>query len=218
MKQYDTAACTIDAYNKNAHRYAAKFMDFSSYKEKILLFQKEYLPTHSSILDIGCGPGNNAKLLLENDPTYVIQGLDLSPAMVSMARENIPGAAFWVQDIREIKPHKTYDAIIASFCIVHLSDEETLSLIKKIAAMLRENGNLYLSFMEGKKAGLETTSFSEDALFFNYYQRTTIQKMLAEHDIQTMETLHDTYEEQDGSSTDDIFIFARKIPADHIIG
>ena len=186
-------------------------MDFASYKEKIQLFQKKYLPKNSSILDIGCGPGNNAKILFDRDTSYCIEGLDLSPAMIRMARTTLHEGTFRVQDIRKIASDKKYDAIIVSFCIVHLSDEETRSLVQKIAAMLRKNGSLYLSFMEGKKAGLETTSFSNDTIFFNYYERNAIQKLLDENSIHTIETLHDTYQEQDGSSTQDIFIFAKKI-------
>lgn len=201
---------TINAYNKNAENYAEKFMDFKSYKDKILLFQKNYIPENSYILDVGCGPGNNAKLLFEADNSYKITGMDLSVEMINIAKRNAPGCNFQVQDIRDIIPDKKYDAIIASFCIVHLSDEETSVLINRLSEMLKKNGTIFLSFMEGKKSGFETTSFSDDMIFFNYYKRDMIKNLLEKNSIKPVEVLTEDYQESDGSVTDDVFIFARK--------
>ena len=53
---------------------------------------------------------------LEIDGSYKIKGIDLSPEMINIAKRNIPGCRFCVQDIRDIKPDKEFDAIIASFC------------------------------------------------------------------------------------------------------
>ncbi len=201
---------TIHAYNNNAEAFADTFMDFASYREKICLFQKRYIKKNARILDVGCGPGNNARLLSELDASYVIEGLDLSDKMIVLAKQNAPQCTFSVQDIRNITGDTTFDTIIASFCIVHLSDEETASLLHTLSDMLTENGTLYLSFMEGKKAGLETTSFSEDAIFFNYYDRHAITNLLATYSLETCELFQEKYQEKDGSVTDDIFIFARK--------
>ena len=202
---------TIKAYNKNAGKYEDKFMDFKTYKEKIQIFSDKYIYKYSEILDIGCGPGNNAKLIYEADKTVEITGIDLSPEMVEIAKKNAPDSDFEVQDIRNIALDKQYDAIIASFCIVHLSDDETHELIKTISKILKKNGTLYLSFMEGKEAGLETTSFSEDELFFNYYERSKMRKLLSDNLILTVEMSSEGYEETDGSSTEDVFFYARKI-------
>ena len=141
---------------------------YSDYEEHYTT--QSYLVPKSNILDIGCGPGNNAKFLIEIDGGYKIEGLDLSVELINIAKRTVPGCHFWVQDIRDIDPDKEYDAIVASFCIVHLSDEETAIFLGKLSKMLKENGSLYLSFMEGKKAGFETTSFSEDNIFFNYHR------------------------------------------------
>lgn len=52
---------TIHAYDTCIDRYVEKFMDFKSYTEKALYFQKHYLSEGATILDLGCGPGNVAK-------------------------------------------------------------------------------------------------------------------------------------------------------------
>lgn len=127
---------TIDAYNRHAEKFADKFMDFKPYKEKITLFQQGYLSKNAHILDVGCGPGNNARLLMELDASHQITGIDLSTQMITIARENAPGCDFFLQNIRDIGPGKKYDAIIASFCINHLSDKETAVLIQNILPRL----------------------------------------------------------------------------------
>ena len=208
-----TTDVTIESYDRNAENYTEKFMCFEPYIEKMKVFQQSYLAPNSNILDVGCGPGNNAKFLIEIDGGYKIEGLDLSVELINIAKRNVPGCHFWVQDIRDINPDKDYDAIVASFCIVHLSDEETAVFLGKLSKMLKANGSLYLSFMEGKKAGFETTSFSEDNIFFNYHDRDVIKNLLAANSIETIEILNHGYQEQDGSVTEDIFVFARKVGA-----
>ncbi|MCP3926899.1 MAG: class I SAM-dependent methyltransferase [Desulfobacterales bacterium] len=202
---------TIDSYNKNAEKYEEKFMDFKSYKDKIQIFNEKYIYKYAEILDIGCGPGNNAKIIYEDDQTHKITGLDLSSEMVAIAKKNVPDCEFIVQDIRDIDLDKQYDVVIASFCIVHLTDEETEKLIKSISKILKKNGTLYLSFMEGEKSGLETTSFSDGEIYFNYYDPGKVRKLLSDNLILTVEITKEDYEEEDGSLTKDIFISARKI-------
>ena len=152
---------TIDSYNRSVEKYAEKFMDFKSYKEKMRVFQQIYLTPKSNILDIGCDPGNNAKFLIENDGRYKIDGFDLSAEMINIAKRNVPGCHFWAQDIRDLNPDKEY-------------------------------GSLYLSFMEGKKAGFETTSFSDHEIFFNYHDRDAIKSLFTANSIETIEILNDS--------------------------
>jgi ubiquinone/menaquinone biosynthesis C-methylase UbiE len=204
---------TIDAYNKHAAKYFAKFAEFEPYRQKMTLFQKTHIRKDAQILDLGCGPGNNARFLLELDGTYKITGVDLSAEMINLAREQAPGCQFLVQDIRDIRPGRTYDTVVASFCIVHLTDDEATELLRTVSLLLKENGTLYLSFMEGKNPGIETTSFSIDGMFFNYFQRGQIREMLSRFSIEVIETLTEAYEETDGSFTEDVFIFARSSSA-----
>ncbi len=201
---------TINAYNKSAEKYADKFMDFKAYKDKIKQFQKKYINSGARILDAGCGPGNNAKLLLAADSGLSITGVDLSEEMIRLARKNAPGADFFVKDLQELNIDQKYDSVIASFCIVHLSDEQTGRLIETINDLLNDDGSLYISFMEGKSSGFETTGFSDIPLFFNYYDRNYILQLLIKNGMELVEVHDEDYEEPDGSLTKDIFIFAKK--------
>ena len=203
---------TILAYNKNAKNYNAKFADFTAYKEKIIEFGKGFIPKDARILDLGCGPGNNITILQSLDNSYSFKGVDLSKDLLKIAKENHPRSTFLHQNIctLQVEADAKYESILASFCIVHLTHTETRNLVQYISESLVQGGGLYISFMEGNSSGFESTSFSEDEIFFNYYQAADIVKMLSDCGLEVKEMSTQDYPEQDGSLTVDVFIFASK--------
>lgn len=201
---------TTLAYNRNAKRYNVKFADFTAYKEKIVEFQKGFIPVGARILDLGCGPGNNITTLQALDKSCSFTGIDLSNDLLDIAKVNHPSCTFLNQNICTLKVEEQYEIILASFCVVHLTHAETESLIKYISESLVLGGSLYISFMEGHSSGFESTSFSEDEIFFNYYQAGDILKMLNDCGLEAKEMSTQDYPEQNGSSTTDIFIYASK--------
>ena len=209
----DKTERTIETYNLHADSYEKKFMDFASYTKRIKAFC-DILPPGANVLDVGCGPGNVAKQLLASNQEFKILGIDLSSEMINHARANVisPQVEFRVEDIRNMGLEgSTYDAVIASFCLPHLTNEEAEKLIQDISKVLHEGGILYLSCMEGTKSGFETTSFSSnDSIFFNYYSEEFIQKVLRKNGLKITELQRDVYLECDGSKTIDMFFMAKK--------
>jgi len=72
------------------------------------------------VLDVGCGPGSLTGKLLDI-PGIRLTGVDLSPAMISLARKRYPGAQFYVDDIEWLSfPDETFDAVFCSGVLHHL--------------------------------------------------------------------------------------------------
>lgn len=209
----DKTKKTIETYDKHADAYQNKFMNFESYKAKLMEF-RDSLPPAAKVLDVGCGPGNAAKLLAESDKDFEILGIDLSTEMINRARANVvsPRVNFFVGDIREMDlKGKEFDAVVASFCLPHLTNEEAEKLIGDIGVILTTGGLLYLSCMEGSKSGFETTSFSpNDHIFFNYYTEDYIRKTLSRNNLEVLNVQRDLYPESDGGTTTDMFFYAQK--------
>ncbi|TKB07577.1 bifunctional 2-polyprenyl-6-hydroxyphenol methylase/3-demethylubiquinol 3-O-methyltransferase UbiG [Desulforhopalus sp. IMCC35007] len=203
---------TIQAYNKNATKYKEKFNDFSPYKKKIIEFQDQFIPKGARILDLGCGPGNNITTIKSLDDSCQFTGIDLSEGLLAIAKKIHPSCEFINQNICDLsaKGLELYEAVIASFCIVHLDNEETVNVLKFISESLVQGGSLYLSFMEGTVSGFETTSFSTEEIYFNYYQLDYVLGLLKENDLIPKMISKEDYLEQDGSITSDIFIYALK--------
>jgi len=201
---------TIKAYDQNAQKYAAKFTEYAIYTNKVLDFQRKHIAKGAQLLDLGCGPGQNITTLLECDDSIRATGIDLSEEFVRIASLNNPTASFLQADVCSLTPNHQYDVILASFCIVHLDHEETGKLINFIARSLSDNGRLYLSFMEGAGSGFEATSFSDEKIFFNYYQYTEIEHLLQANGMKVLEKQTEDYLEPDGTTTTDVFVYAAK--------
>lgn len=206
----DKTQMTVMAYDKIAGIYAYKYMNFELYTKRIEEFI-EFLNVKDNILDLGCGPGNVGKQLTLCGKDLSVTGIDLSENMIKLAKENVPHGNFYCQDIRTINfSEESFDAIILSFCIVHLSDDEMVNLIEKVAKYLKKKGKLYLSFIEGTKKGFETTSFSREAIFFNYYLTEEVKPILENNGLDIFKVMKQDYPEPDGTLTTDVFIFAEK--------
>lgn len=205
----DKTKMTIDAYNKNCVNYKDKFMNHSPYVSHVKEFAN-LLEDKFKIVDIGCGPGNVARQLCDIKAVK-ITGIDLSAEMVETAKRNVPEGEFYLQDSREASfPVEYFDGVVLSFSIVHLYDHEAHELLKKTASWLRSGGYMYISFMEGREPGFETTSFSSEPIYFNYFKGAEIEEILEENGIRCVRTKRQDYLEPDGSNTTDVFIFGIK--------
>ena len=201
---------TIASYNANAKAYAGKFMEYAPYVEQVNELAN-FLAPGDEVLDVGCGPGNVAKQLL-TAKTLKITGIDLSDEMVRLAAANVPTGKFLCQDIRQAEfPNRQFDAVILSFSIVHLNDAEAYALLRKAGSWLKDKGVLYLSFMAGKKAGFEQTSFSQDPIYFNYYSRDEVERFLSLQGVTVFHSAEQGYLETDGTLTNDIFLFGERL-------
>lgn len=205
----DKTKMTIEAYNKNYSGYINKFMNYSPYASHVSEFAS-LLDDGSRILDIGCGPGNVAKQLCAIKAVH-ITGIDLSSKMLKIAKINVPKGEFYLQDSREASfPAGSFDGVVLSFSIVHLYDHEAQELLVHAASWLRGGGYVYISFMEGREPGFETTGFSSQPIFFNYFKGATIEDILNTNGISCIRTVRQEYLEPDGGITTDVFIFGKK--------
>lgn len=94
----------------------------------------------TSILDIGCGPGNSTQVLVNRWPKASITGLDSSEAMIDKARIDYPdqqwimadGTAFWIDS--------TFDIVFSNAAIQWMPDHK--QLLVRFHDLLAERGTL----------------------------------------------------------------------------
>ena len=78
----------------------------------------EEVPVGARVLDVGCGTGG---LLDAVKPAYGV-GVDLSPAMVRLARGRFPRLQFRVGDAEALAPGEVFDWVMVVDVLEHLGD------------------------------------------------------------------------------------------------
>ena len=99
-----------------------------------------------AILDVGCGPGDLASLLADRQPGARVVGLDISPAMVELARAR-DGAAgrlrFEIGDVAGLPfDAGSFDVVVSTLSLHHWPDPG--AGFAEIARVLRPNGTAFL--------------------------------------------------------------------------
>ncbi len=207
----DKTKLTIDAYNTCATNFESNFMDLKLYRDNLNRFI-DLLPLKAKILDLGCGPGNIARLLLEKQKGFQVLGIDLSHEMINLAKKNVPSGTFQIGDIRDLsRLGNDFDAVIAAFSIVHLTNDEAFSLIKNVDYLLKSKGLLYISCIEGTNSDYLKTSFSpEKNIYFNYFSEDFITSALTNNNFSLINNFTQDYPEPDGTTSTELFFYAQK--------
>jgi len=203
---------TFESWNKVASLYEEHFMDLDLYNDTYDAFCEAIEKINPKILEIGCGPGNITKYVLSKRPDFDLEGIDIAPNMIELAKKNNPNATFRVMDSRDIDQLKTkYDGIICGFCIPYLSKSDCSKLIKDTKNLLSEKGVLYLSFIEGdyEKSGYQSGS-SGDKVYFYYHTLEKIQTDLSKNGFEITTISHKGYTRKDGTSETHTILIARK--------
>lgn len=205
---------TIETYNVSAKAYQNKFMEMDLYNDTYDTFCCLIKRNSAKILEIATGPGNVIKYILGKRPDFKIFGIDLSPNMIELAKQNNPQADFAVMDCRDIHGIDVkFGGVLCAFCLPYLSKEESLKLLSDASLLLEPGGVLYISTMEGdyNKSGYETTSFSEgNRVYVYYHQADCITACLIELGFEILDLQRKQYPEPDGSCLTDIIFIARK--------
>ena len=106
----------------------------------------EYL----DVLDAGCGTGRMMTYLRERTPELRLSGLDLSTAMVELARSANPSAQVVEGDIAAMPFHDAqFGGVLAWYSIIHSAPTELPKVFSEICRILRSRGKVLMAFQSG---------------------------------------------------------------------
>ena len=120
---------------------------FAAYRQIMNeIYNRVLAGSGKAVLDIGFGTGTLTAKLYEQG--CGIWGQDFSRRMMELAREKMPGAKLYQGDfsrglVEELRQNK-YDAIIATYSLHHLTDEQKISLLEILLPLLNDGGSVYI--------------------------------------------------------------------------
>jgi ubiquinone/menaquinone biosynthesis C-methylase UbiE len=175
----DVTSSVIDIYDSIAQNYSDTYVSDESDRKYIDEFLKK-LPKEASILDAGCGPGQNAVYMLKKG--FNVTGIDLSDSMIKITKKTKFPTHFRKMDMRNLKfPAGSFDGILASYSLIHVMSSQVVRVLSGFSAVMKKGGILALFVQKGQRDHYTYQEFSPvKQTFFNFFTADVLKSQLAE--------------------------------------
>jgi len=140
---------TLQFYRRNARSYA----DWAKAPSTRLRGFLALLPSGGEILELGCGAGNHAAVMLAEG--FSLRATDGSPEMAEIASQRL-GHPVEAMRFDELDAHEAYDGVWASACLLHVPRDELAGILARIHRALRPSGVFYASYKMGENDGRDS--------------------------------------------------------------
>lgn len=167
MNSDEAVAKTVKTYEALAKHYHKIHFDINENKDMVDFFIQNL--KGKKVLDVGCGPGRDAKYFSEKG--LDVTGIDLTPDFIKMACLNAPNAKFVKMDMRHLDfPNNTFDGIWVCASFQHVPKEDARSTMLEFKKVLKSNGFAYISVQHGEgERFVEKAGYMGRTKFFAFY-------------------------------------------------
>jgi SAM-dependent methyltransferase len=136
---------TVGAYDAGAAAFAKDWHDQPAPVDLHALV-KRYFRAGGRTADIGCGSGREVAFLAANG--FDVIGYDASDALLEQARLRYPRLTFATGALPALTgvPDGAFDSVLCETVIMHLRRPQMLDAVRRMLAVLKPGGILYLSW------------------------------------------------------------------------
>ena len=122
----------------------ARYLRFADHRTRAAAELLARIPhaAPTSVVDLGCGPGNSTRLLADRWPDANIVGIDSSEAMLARARADHPDIEFALGDAASWSSPEAVDVVYTNAALHWIDDH--LSLLPSLLANVAPGGSLAL--------------------------------------------------------------------------
>ncbi|MGD8818096.1 MAG: class I SAM-dependent methyltransferase, partial [Acidobacteriota bacterium] len=121
-------------FSESAQLYDLIYSSFKDYPAEAAFIAERLRrerPGCRPVLDAACGTGEHARLLAE-EHGFEVDGIDVEPGFIEIARSKNPGGRFRVADMADFSLSQRYDAVICLFSSIGY-----LKTLERVTAALR---------------------------------------------------------------------------------
>ena len=162
---YDTVAASYSDYTREA-------LTREPYLRAALALFADLVHTagDGSVADVGCGPGHvTAHLRRLGVDAF---GIDLSPAMIDLARREHPDLRFEVSSMTDLRlADASVTALLAFWSLIHIPDDTIPTVFGHFRRVLRPGGPLLLGFHVGNESRLKTQGYGGHPMKVHVHRR-----------------------------------------------
>ncbi len=138
---------TLAFYDREAVAYAA---DNTTGDRPHLTAFLSRLPPGAIILELGCGGGHEARIML--DAGFDVIPTDGSAALAAEATRRL-GRSVCVMRFDELDAFEAYDAVWANACLLHVPEAALPSVLRRVWRALKIGGLFFASYKAGDGGG-----------------------------------------------------------------
>lgn len=190
---------TIRFYASEAETYASRGREPAVLQLDNFL---ERLPAGASILELGCGGGQDSSYMLERG--FDVHPTDGTPEIAAEAarRLNHPVSVLLFEDI---DAQAQYHGVFANACLLHVPRAALPAIIGNIHTALKPSGIFYASFKAGEAEGRDRFD-----RFYNYPSAEWLRELYAKFGWRRIEITEMTGSGYDNEPTDWLHVSAEK--------
>lgn len=205
----DKSKLAVDTYEKIAQKYTDQYFNDLvdiPYINKFL----ELLPKNGKILDVGSGPGQFAKHMMERG--FEVVGIDYSKEMVRIAQKQVPDGDFRYMDMRHLEfKDEEFDGIFSAYSLIHIPSEEVFETLKGFHRVLKVGGCLEIGVQQGEPDKIIDEPFMPtEKMFFNFFTQERLAKFIQDAGFEVVSQELMAIDDAETMSDKVIYIIARK--------
>ncbi|MDO9117416.1 MAG: class I SAM-dependent methyltransferase [Nitrospira sp.] len=157
-------APTIRIYEQGATTFLQRWISRRKRPPALLLDSLTRLPKHSSILDLGCGGAQDARVL--HAKGFRVVGMDLTTAFLRAAQSTAPSVPLVLADMRDM-PFRdaSFDAVWAAACLMHVPKSEAAQVLKRLSRIVCPGGMLAATVTYGTQSRILTDGWMPGRYF-----------------------------------------------------
>jgi SAM-dependent methyltransferase len=157
-------AQTLQTYERDADVFV-KHWGRKKYKRPLLLTEwLKLLPAQATLLDLGCGAGQDARYLATVGHRVI--GLDRAMSLLQFANERIPSVPLVHADIRALPLRaNNLDGIWAAASLIHLPKRNVAGVLVALRQLMKAAGLFAATFTYGSNSRIKRTGWMPGRYF-----------------------------------------------------